>query len=90
VASSGDGRSGARTGITAAGATLFAVGCCVAAPVVLGALGGVVLGAILGVAGGLLALAALLAFVALIRKRRSCEIPGADDSGERRRRPASE
>jgi zinc transporter ZupT len=85
-----DGASGARTGIAALGASALAIGCCAAAPLVLAALGGVALGAILGVAGGVLAVAALLALVPLIRRRRSCERPGAGDSGRSGHRPASE
>lgn len=65
---SGDGLE--RTGLAALGMGALVVVCCAALPLVAGVLGGVAIGAILGVGAGVLALAVLATLVLLRARRR--------------------
>ena len=74
------------TGIAAAGIAAFAVVCCAGAPLVLGVLSGVALGALLGGAVGVVAFVAVaVARVRLVRRGRSCDPVTRGGSGEGRR-----
>jgi len=68
---SGDGLE--KTGLAALGMGALVVVCCAALPLVAGVLGGVAIGAILGVGAGVLALAVLATLVLLRgRRKRAC------------------
>ncbi|MGH2993641.1 MAG: hypothetical protein ACRDL1_08900 [Solirubrobacterales bacterium] len=84
------GASGARTGLAAVGATAFAIGCCAAVPLALAAFGGATVGALLGVAAGLVALAVVSILATVIYGRRRCNVPGERDTTTRDASPASE
>lgn len=77
------GASGAAVGFAGLGIAAFAVACCAGPAVIVGAVGGITLGAVIGGLAGLAVIAAsVLAFVLLRRRRRSCEPSARDASGE--------
>jgi hypothetical protein len=66
-----------RDGLAGVGVVVFAVACCGALPLAAGALGGLALGAWLGIGAGLLAVVAGGVAFAAARRRRRCEIEPA-------------
>lgn len=68
------GGAAARTGLAGLGVTAFAVACCAALPLAAGALGGLALGAWLGIGAGLVALAVATLALVVARRRRRCAI----------------
>lgn len=82
-----DSPSGAAAGLAGLGMAVAGVAglvaCCAGPAVIVGAVGGITLGAVIGGLAGLAVIAAsVLAFVLLRRRRRSCEPSAPDASGE--------
>lgn len=71
------------SGLAVGGFTVLAVGCCAAGPVLAGLLGGIGLGAVLGVGVGvgLVALVALTTAVVSRRRLRRCNVSSDRRSG---------
>jgi hypothetical protein len=66
------------TTLAAAGVAVIAVVCCAGLPAIAAVLGGITLAAVLGVAGGILAVTGLVAavvFTIRVRRRRACAPP---------------
>ena len=75
--------SAARGGLAGLAIAAFGVACCGVLPLLVAALGGLALGALLGIAGGVIGLAALAALLgARLRQQRSCmtDIGAAHDA----------
>lgn len=67
--------SGAKGGIALLGVGALMVACCAAAPLLVVLAGSLTIGALAGVAAGVLALVALAGAVVFLRRRRACETP---------------
>jgi hypothetical protein len=72
---------GERIGVAGVGIAAVLLACCAALPLIGGVIGGIAIGAVLGVGAGILALAALAAVIVItVRRRRACERPRQDHS----------
>lgn len=67
--------SGVKGGLAAVGIAALMVSCCAAAPLLVVLAGSLTIGALAGVAAGVLALVALAGAVVFLRRRRACETP---------------
>ncbi len=76
-----EGQTDSKTGLAALGIGALAIACCLAGPLVLGALGGIAIGTVLGVTAGLLAAFLLIALVVL-RSRRQRQSVSPRESGD--------
>lgn len=70
-----ESESGVKGGLATVGVAALMVGCCAAAPLLLILAGSLTIGALAGVAAGVLALVALAGAVVFLRRRRACETP---------------